>query len=393
MKKINAIALSVLALGAVAAQGVSAQDDAPKFKFTPSGRILADGAVYAPDGDGFASGVALPDIRLGGKATYGNWTAKLDIGYSFGKVGLKDVYIQYDFNKHNFLRGGYFVHQFGYQAATSSSFKTAMEAPVSDTYFNATGRNLGVMYVHDKGPFFAGVSAIVGTKVTDHANDGGKVTYGGLTRLVWRPIRSDGNIVQVGMSGWYQTANYPKVEDADRPGHYHAGPGTVNWSAGFPTRVDQVKMLGADVSNARGQWKLSPELILAKGRFALESQYYWGDVLRKGMKNYTAQGVYGQLRMLILGDRQYGYSSGDAGIALPKPKTFEAVLGYNYTDGYNRAAGIRGGISSDYSVTLNYYLNKYITCRLRWSYTNVHKSDVQFDRHVNIIQARIQFKF
>lgn len=132
---------------------VNAQDEKPKFKFTPAGRILLDGAVFTPHHDGFADGVAIPDIRLGGKAEYGNWLAKIDVGYSFGKIGLKDVYLQYKFNDNNLLRGGYFVHQFGLQSATSSSMKPSFEAPITDTYMNATGRNLGVMYMYDKTTF------------------------------------------------------------------------------------------------------------------------------------------------------------------------------------------------------------------------------------------------
>ena len=58
---------------------------------------------------------------MGVKATYGKWYAKIDVGYSFGKIGMKDVYMQYSFNQSNLLRLGYFVHQFGLNAATSSS--------------------------------------------------------------------------------------------------------------------------------------------------------------------------------------------------------------------------------------------------------------------------------
>ena len=90
---------------------------------------------------GFADGIALPDIRVGGKAEYGNWLAKIDVGYAFGKIGMKDVYIQYKFNPTNLLRGGYFVHQFGLQSATSSSFKETFEAPITDTYMNASGHS------------------------------------------------------------------------------------------------------------------------------------------------------------------------------------------------------------------------------------------------------------
>ena len=39
-------------------------------------------------------------------------------------------------------------------------------------------------------------------------------------------------------------------------------------------------MLGADIEDARGVFKLSPELVLSKGRLALESQYYFMNVSR-----------------------------------------------------------------------------------------------------------------
>ncbi len=191
-----AAALS-LAFGAFSAE---AQDE-PKFSVKPTGRVLMDGAVYMPDGKGFADGVALPDIRLGAKASYGKWAAKIDIGFGFGKLSFKDVFMQYNFNQYNFLRLGYFVHQFGLNAATSSSMKPAMEAPITDTFFNATGRNLGVMYVYDKDKFFLGVSGIVGgTSMTSPSNEQGKVSIGALNRFVYRPFHGDGLITQVGIS-------------------------------------------------------------------------------------------------------------------------------------------------------------------------------------------------
>ena len=74
-------------------------DDAPKFSVKPTGRILMDGAVYM-GGNGniqededtrFVDGVAIPDLRLGVKASYGKWKAKVDVGFGYGKVGLKDT--------------------------------------------------------------------------------------------------------------------------------------------------------------------------------------------------------------------------------------------------------------------------------------------------------------
>ena len=212
---------ALLAVALLGASSVNAQYE-NKIKIQPTGRILLDGAIYLPDGelyqttdaDGntisgprFDDGAALPDIRMGAKVSYGHWQAKIDVGYGYQKLGFKDVYIQYNIDPSNYLRGGYFVHQFGLNAATSSSMKPAMEAPTTDDFFKATGRNVGVEYVHDKDQFFTGVSAIIdGTSMTKPANEQGKVSVGGITRLVWRPLRQEGLVAQVGTSFWYQSA-------------------------------------------------------------------------------------------------------------------------------------------------------------------------------------------
>lgn len=388
---LSTVAIAALAL--MAPLAALADDSKPKFSITPTGRVLFDGAVYMPDGDGFADGVSIPDIRMGLKASYGNWSGKIDVGYSFGKLGLKDVYMQYSFNKENLLRLGYFVHQFGLNAATSSSMKPAMEAPIPDTYFAATGRNMGLMYVMDKPKTFWGVSAMVaGNSLTTRTNDQGKISGGAITRFVYRPNTTDGVVTQFGISGWYQTALH-KLTTNDA-GDKVTSPGYFGYSAGFPTRVASVSMLGADINDASGVIKISPEIVLAKSRVALEGQYYYMNVLRRHDRaSYQAHGGYAHLRCLLAGDREYGYASADAGLATPGKGTLEMVAGWNYTDGNAGRSGIKGGKGSDYSLTLNYYINKYVLARLRYSYTDVNDSPVQRNRNVHTIQARLQIKF
>lgn len=397
MRTIRILLAAAIMCGTGAVSAFAALDSIPSLKvnkvtITPTGRVLLDGAAFTPDGDGLNAGVAIPDIRIGAKVTYGNWDAKIDVGYGFGKISMKDVYIQYRFNDHNLLRGGYFVHQFGLNAATSSSMKPAMEAPTSDNFFQATGRNLGLMYVYDKGDFFAGVSAIIaGTSLTAPANEQGKVSYGGLTRLVYRPWHTTGMVGQIGVSGWIQSALHKSVKNAE--GESMPGEGYFNYDATFPTRVCKTTMISANVSDASNMFKFSPELLVAKGRVALEGQYYYMNVNRNnGLPSYKASGVYGLLRGILIGG-DYGYSHADAGLATPGPKTLEVVAGYNYTDATCTKAGINGGYTNDASITFNYYINKYLIARLRYSYTNVTGSDAMRNRHVNIIQARIQFKF
>ena len=185
--------LSIVA--ATVALSAAAQDTGDKFTIKPTGRILADGAIYLPgnEKDGFVSGVAIPDVRVGVKAGYGNWKAKIDLGFAYAKVNMKDIYVEYDFNESNLLRGGYFVQQFGLNSVTSSSMKETEEEATSNEFFNANPRSLGIMYQFQKGRYFAAASAFVeGEAIKRNASEMGKQGFGFQTRLVWRPFHEAG---------------------------------------------------------------------------------------------------------------------------------------------------------------------------------------------------------
>jgi phosphate-selective porin OprO/OprP len=388
--KSNIIALLLAACTLTAAAQIA---DKPKFSISPTGRILVDGAGYMGGNNGaeaagdtkFVSGVAIPDLRIGVKASYGQWQAKVDVGFGYGKVGLKDTYIEYDFNSENLIRGGYFVPQFGLNSETSSSMKPSYEEPTSNEFFYANPRLLALMYEYSGDKYFAATTLFAeAAAMTNNATAMGKQAWGAQTRLVWRPSHTDdGTIAQLGISLNYSS---PTADD-------HSG---FEFTSNFPSRVSKVGLLNAQVDHARGLFKFTPELLLAKGRFALEAQYYYMNVARKdGFSSYCAQGAYGMLRGLLAGSN-YTYTMGDAGVATPAPHSFEMVLMYNYTNASDASAGIYGGITNDASCTFNYYINKYMIARLRYSYTTVRDRyvDNMLDRrHVNIIEARVQIKF
>ena len=355
-----------------------AEDEAPKLSVKPTGRILMDGAVYM-GGNGdikndeedtkFVDGVAIPDLRLGVKASYGKW---------------KDTYLEYDFNPANLIRVGYFVPQWGLNSETSSSMKQTYEEPTSNEFFYANPRLLAAMWVYDKDQFFAGTSVFSeAAAMTQNATAMGKQGWGAQTRLVWRPMHSDGDVLQIGSSFNYSS---PTAFD-------HTG---FEYSANFPSRVSKVPVLSAGIDHARGLFKMTPELLLIKSNFALEAQYYYMNVARKdGFRNYTAQGAYGMIRTLLIGS-QYTYSHADAGVATPAKGSLEFVLGYNYTNASDSKAGIKGGIMNDINCTFNYYINSWMLARLRYSYSTVRNRDVENllpKRHVNILEARLQIIF
>ena len=374
------------------AASAMAQDSEPKFTIKPTGRILMDGAVYLGGNDDiegtgdkkFVDGVAIPDLRLGVKAGYGKWKAKVDVGFGYGKVGLKDTYIEYDFNESNLIRGGYFVPQFGLNSETSSSMKPSYEEPTSNEFFYANPRLLALMHIYDKGQFFAGTTVFAeAAAMTKNATEMGKQAWGAQTRLVWRPMHSDGDAFQIGCS-----FNYSSPTGGDH--------NEFTYSANFPSRVSKVTNVSATIDHAKGLFKMTPEVLFMRGNIALEAQYYYMNVARKdGFRNYTAQGAYGMFRALLLGSR-YRYSHADCGMATPDPRSLEVVLGYNYTHASDASAGIYGGITNDANCTFNYYINKYMIARLRYSYTNVRDrrvGDLTAKRHVNLIEARLQIIF
>lgn len=392
MKK-TALLLTAMTLSVVPSLRAQDNDNEPKLKVTPTGRILFDGALYAsPDKADFKDGVAIPDARLGLKASYGKWQAKIDVGFAYGKVGLKDLYVQYDFDKENSLRGGSFIHQYGLQSSTSSSWKITFEEPMSNAVFNMS-RQLGLSYVHNGDKFLGTFSAHAEPQaIVLTPNQLGQEGYGLTSRLVARPVHENGNIVQVGISGGFATP----MTGNDKHNSF-------SFAGDFPTRVDKVSAIGVSMTDAMNQWKFTPELLLATGPVALEAQYFFNRVnFRNNLHSFTGQGAYATLRGLITGGH-YGYSMYDGGISTPSKGSCEFVVGYNYTTLNDRKAqqmaedgtiinGLYGGAANSVSATVNYYINKYMCARLNYTYMHTFNG-AKLATDFNVFQVRFQIVF
>ena len=379
MKKYIMAAALVMGFAAAA----NAQEN--KLVVKPSGRILMDAAFLNSSNKAVdeqcVDGVNVPDIRIGMKVSYGKWEGKADIGYARGSVSPKDIFIQYNFNKQNFLRGGYFVHQFGYQSATSSSFKVSMEEPETHSAFGVGGRLVGLMYEHSDNKFMG-----TGSIYTDaqsfkkQTNQTGYQGTGFLTRLVYHPLIEKGNLFHVGIGLNYELA----AENRSN----------MEFKAPYPVRVAGINAIGAKITDAKSDFKFSGELMAAKGHVGIEGQYIFMNVDRKGdAKSYNAWGAYGNLRFLL--NNEYEYVKNDAGIATPAPKSWELVAAYNYTDMNDAKAGFHGGKLSDWALTMNYYINKYMIWRVSGHIVRAGESDYSgFNKNTfRVIETRLQFKF
>ena len=373
MKKLVFTAVALMSLG----YGYAQDNTVPMATLTPAqpiepaqkveekveiksvGRIHFDGGVLGANNyhSEFVSGIALADFRAGLVMRHGQWKSKIEMGYANQALSVKDVFIEYDFKKHTLLRGGYFLHQFGMQSVFGASAKISMEEPLSNSAFYNT-RLLGLMLQHQKDKFFGTLSLFAENEAMKKSADKtGSQGMGMMSRLLYRLHREEGNIFHVGISGAFETPRYGEIKDNTRKvtGISHSSYVLKTY---FPTRIARVTAQEASINNATFLYKFSPELLLAKGRWGLEAQYYHLNVNRKnGFEAFDASGAYAMVRTIIKG-KPYAYSDADAVMATPKAGAMELVAGYNYTDLSNSKAGILGGRLNDYSLTFNYYINK-----------------------------------
>ena len=375
--------LTFIACGLAVA--VYAQEE-PKLTVKPSGRILFDAAYINPQHqeDDLKSGVGIPDFRVGVNFNYGRWKGKIDMGYAYGKVNMKDVWLQYDFDKLNFIRGGYFIHQYGFQSSTSSSFKETMEEPQSNAVFN-NDRLIGIMYEHSAEKFLATASVVVESDAMKATTDQtGDQAIGAMTRLLYRPYAQRGKMLQVGISGGIEDIGYAKgALDHTQ----------LKLSTRWPTRVAKVNAQEALITDAKTIYKFSPEAMYSQGRFAVVGQYFWNQITRDNhFDSFTGSGAYVTLRALVKG-RNYAPNMGDGGIATPDPGNMEICLQYNYTSLCDVTAGIYGGYLSDWALCYNFYPNKYMIWRVRASYTKVTNRSGFADNECSILETRLQVKF
>ena len=252
MKNLYLFSLMALSAATMTAQSAPSDikadtpgEEKPRFEVHPTGRILMDGGVFvSPQKEMFKDGFGIPDVRLGVKMKYGKWNAKVDVGFAYGKVGLKDIYIGYDFSPEHNLKVGSFIHQFGLQSATSSSMKPTMEEPISNAVFNDS-RQLGIQYEYNGAKFLASASVHLEPAATTVILSPEQFTheaFGMRTRLVYRPWHEPGKMLQVGVSGAYGTPQRngnPDTHDA------------FTFKSDFPTRITRVTAIDATVDKAK----------------------------------------------------------------------------------------------------------------------------------------------
>lgn len=364
-------------------------EEEPVLKVAPTGRVLVDGALYAsPQKEMFPDGMAISEARIGAKMSYGKWSALMDVAYSYSKIGLRNMWIEYNFNPRHRIRVGNYIQPFGLESTYSKSLKCTFEQPLAADIFTP-GIQLGMMYGYTAPSVWVGAGFHVESSALTNAMNAplfNQQGYGILGRGVWRKATGNAPILQFGVSAEFATPQRRLEGNED----VHDG---FTMSANYPTKVVQESAVGTTVANSKNMFKFSPEFLIAKGKLAAEGQYFFQSISRrKDLHSYTSQSGYVSLRGLITGG-DYAYASGIADLDRPRSGALECVLNYNYVTLSDSKADIYGGRANNFNLTLNYYINPYITARLNYTYTHTWDRAGHAPVTMNGFQARIMVLF
>lgn len=350
------------------------------FEWRVIGRVLMDAGFFRGDSTKLGNGVVLGDVRLGTTVRFlEHWSGKIEAGYAYNKLALKDTYIAYKEGNHVW-KAGYYFEPFGTELRVSTVAYRFMNMATTSTVFG-DGRKLGVTYEYNR-KFFTVVGGLFGNTSLENSKEG-DAGYTLTAQVIGRPVYEEEKVIHIGLSAHFCD---PDKETKDK----------MVYKGGAPSYVfnkEKNVLLRAEVNQAINEWRTGADVIVLYKRFYFQSECLVNHVNRYGGRNYTGKGVYSQIGCLLGGDKQYRYDRVNGWVANPNPKNIEVVFRYNYTDLDDGKAGIYGGRAQDITFGANYFFNDYVAAKLNYTSIFTNKRAVQGKENVNFVQARLQLRF
>lgn len=299
----------------------------------------------------FQGYTSLEDFRVGFKASYGNCGIKADLGISEKKVSIKDFLFDYNWGDNWTLSAGNGYEPFSMDMLISTVDMRFVQSASSVLAFT-DGRKLGVTaHYHGQSLYAAtGVYANYDVNSIDADKNNSIVST---TRILWRRFRN-GGVFHVG--GAFSARSASVNNDGPVTG--------VLESCGVSSMLGG-SVVSAEVSDLGSEVKGLAEVLYTAQRFLFQSEYFFDRLNRTGdRKAFLGHGGYVQGSFLLLG-RGFGY---DASVAVPgrplSERALELTARVNYTDLNDGRSGIMGGEEWDFSLGLNFYINKYFAVKL-----------------------------
>lgn len=364
---------------------VSLAQETEKIKVSFRSRGLFDVALSDYDNGKLKSYYRMEDFRVGFKATYQQFEVKVDVGLGGGKVAIKDFLVNYAF-KNSTLSVGNAYEPFSMDMLIST-YDMRFNQSASTVLAMTNSRRMGVTYHLQKPSVYFAIGAYSDNDINKLGSNELKQAYATTTRLVYRPIHTDGKLLHIGGALSLRTPD----SEAKNTASYRT---TTITSCGVTSQFGE-NLLSAEVTDSKFQVKSLAEFLAYHRKFLFQTEYMRTDVRRhNALPTYTAQGGYVQLCYLLKGST-YGYDAAYATPTRPADKgSVELAFRVNHTDLNDRASGIYGGSASDLSLGVNYYFNPYLSVKLNGSYTFVGEHCNPFYRkNLFLTQARLQYIF
>jgi phosphate-selective porin OprO/OprP len=352
------------------------------FKFWFDLRVQMDGAAFFGKRDymdPIGNGVTNRRTRIGIKSQISkDWYGEIDTDFANGNFELKDALLSYTGLSDWIFSAGNFKEDFSMEETTSSRYIPFIERPMAVQTF-APSRHLGLDARYSRNWFYgsAGVffQAIEGAETALFVEDNNK-DYGrnqGLSytaKVVFHPLyKYDDRALHIGMGGSYRT---PKT-DMDVTEH-----GGVRYSTRNNTAINRKKYIDTDViPNVDHDLLGNIELAGYYKGLRLQGEYIFDNVyikdnapanVNKETKNF--KGWYAMAGYLLFGGQQR-YNSHDAEFTQPgrgrKWGDVELLFRYDYLN--LNSKNIYGGSGENYTLGLNYYINKSVKVALNYLYT------------------------
>jgi len=369
--------------------GLRWDTDDKKFSLRIGGRIQADFAWMHEESkvkEAFGGLTAPAEFRrlriytLG--TVYEDCVYKLQVDFAPGTVGLRDAYVGMQNVPYlGLIRVGQFTEPFSLEDMTSSNHITFLERSLP--YALSVHRNTGIGF--NSNPFDGRVT--FSAAAFYNADDQGvPITNAGnaavrLTGLPW--YEDEGKrLLHLGVAYCYRS---PTVDKSNFS--YSSAP-EVHLAPDF-----------VDTGNFQGRFAnlLGLEAALVNGPFSMQGEFIQSFV---NMKNASSpgyfEGFYATASYFLTGEhRNYNkFFANFSGTKIPdyfsiKNRTFgafEVAVRYSYLD--LNSENVYGGILSDITVGLNWYLNNNIKVML--NYVHVHPNGVG---DADLIAARCQAAF
>jgi phosphate-selective porin OprO/OprP len=336
--------------------------------FKIGGRIQADYGFGMGDKTRIGTGQEMRRSRLDFSGNLGKDFDYM-LSYDFGTQDLKNAYLEYTGLKDTTITVGYFKEYFSLEYQTSNKATEFQERSMLDDSFDPPKR-LGVGYfrnskIGDHAEYTLGVGAF-GNSVPQDTDRGDRSGFGVAARGTFVPIRTDKNLVHLGLSLEYR--NPGNTEEIDLSAHPNAH--------FAPTLIDT-----NDILNVDRQYKYSAEFAGDLGRLSVQAQYDGMRFTRFGESALDFHGWYAQASLFLTDDaRAPAYDGGSYGTIKPHDKRWGAwQLAVRYDTQDLNTKDIIGGKESNIDGALNWYVNKYV--RFSVNYIKVLQLDRPGDIH------------